>query len=349
MKIVFLERGGIGDLLFRIPYYDHFLDNDSVLLCSKRDREVLDFFLPGRNIISFSADWFLLDPLYRRRVLKRAGAPFEKAVLCTPYYHEKMLRVCEKLPAEKKIAFWEYGKGAKTDAVPSEFLVERACTPAHYGETVRSLFVHAGCFYPEQRAPYLFFREWGKNERRKAAERKDRVPYVVFQPDAGVLGKRWPEEKWKTLAGYIPLSYDISIVGELSLDLGVATPQKSLVPGILPAFREILGASLFVGNDTGFTHFAYLCGIPTVFIAGGGEAGRFCPWAEYNECYGHTVEWVFNRMNCFGCGWNCVYGDYRRITPPCVKNISVQEVVQAMKKMEEEGKNFVNEGIQCRR
>jgi hypothetical protein len=349
MKIAFLERGGIGDLLFRIPYYDHFLDNDSVLLCSKRDREVLDFFLPGRNIISFSADWFLLDPLYRRRVLKMAGAPFEKAVLCTPYYHEKMLRVCEKLPAEKKIAFWEYGKGADKDAASSGFLVEQARSPAHYSETVISLFVHAGCFFPEQRAPYLFFREWRKKERWKSADRKGNAPYVVFQPDAGVLGKKWPEGNWKTLAGYIPSPYTISIVGELSLDLSVANTQKRRVLGIQSAFREILGASLFVGNDTGFTHFAYLCGIPTVFIAGGGEEGRFCPWTEYNESYGHTVEWVFNRMDCFGCGWDCVYGDYRRITPPCVENISVREVLHAMKKLEEKGKSFVDEALQCRR
>lgn len=329
MKTLFLERGGIGDLLFRIPYYDLLLDHDSVVLCSKRDKSVLDYFLPGRNIFPFNADWFLLDPLYRRKILKKTGGSFENAIISMPYYHEKMYRVCQKVPAKKKYVFWEHGKGPVDSSFSLEFIQKESSTVNHYSQAVHGLFLHAGYSLPNNWAPFLFFREW--RNKNKLGNKKESKPYIVFQPDAGVFGKRWPEENWKLLAGLFSSSYSISVVGEVSCDLGgVAYRNNGLRSGIWGAFGEVLGASFFIGNDTGFTHLAYLSGIPTVFIAGGGEYGRFCPWENYNETYGHTIEWVSARMDCFGCGWECRYGDYRKITPPCIKNISVKDVEKAI-------------------
>jgi hypothetical protein len=329
LKTLFLERGGIGDLLFRIPYYHRFLDGDSAILCSQRDAEVLRFFLPDGNIITYNHNWFLANPFYRRQILKKAGAPVKKLVISTPYYHEKTFRIAEKIPSEKKIAIFEGGRIPDGFTPRPEFTAISGPAGAHYSETVAALFDMAGFELPPNYRPYEFFRKWRAENVGVTGEEK----LAVLQPDAGVYGKRWPEENWREIAKQIVPNYKISVVGETAPDLGQPNAKDGLSRGIAAAFSETLKASMFIGNDTGFTHLAYLAGIPTVFIAGGGEYGRFCPWPGYNETYGHTVEWVFSPMDCFGCGWDCRWGDYRKITPPCIKNISADAVLEALERL----------------
>lgn len=336
MKTLIIERGGIGDLLFRIPYYHHLLDEDTALLCSKRDKEVLDFFLPGRKIYSYDMNWFLIDPFYRQRTMNKAGGTFDKLFVATPYRHEGALKVAEKIPAAQKYIYWEQNKLNPDTGAVADFNFAQGQTLIHYSETVRNAFIHGGFQLPENWKPYLFFRRWREKERLKTAEEKGATPRAILQPDAGVFGKRWPEDKWLSLAEHIEPSYSLSVVGQVALNLPGPVSKKGLSSGIVAAFREIARGDLFVGNDTGFTHLAYLSGIPTVFIAGGGEMGRFCPWKGYNATYGPTVEWVFSPMDCFGCGWACKFGDYRKITPPCIKNISLKDVLRALAKVPRE-------------
>lgn len=79
----------------------------------------------------------------------------------------------------------------------------------------------------------------------------------------------------------------------------------------------IAHAGVCVGNDTGLLHLSAAVGTPVVGIYGGGTWPRFVP-------AGPGVALV-NPLPCFGCGWDCAFGD-----APCVKVIAVEDVAAAI-------------------
>ena len=89
--------------------------------------------------------------------------------------------------------------------------------------------------------------------------------------------------------------------------------------GDLPLLAAILSrSSLFFGNDTGAMHLAAAVGRPVVAIFGGGTWPRFQPAAR-------RAIVLLNPLPCFGCGWDCPFGD-----APCVRAIRVAEVQDAL-------------------
>ena len=60
--------------------------------------------------------------------------------------------------------------------------------------------------------------------------------------------------------------------------------------------------SLYVGNDTGFSHYASLIVSKIVIIMGGGTFERFFPWPSSSNQY-----IIYNKLECFDCTWSCKY------------------------------------------
>ena len=88
----------------------------------------------------------------------------------------------------------------------------------------------------------------------------------------------------------------------------------------LPELAELYTrCSLVVANDTGPLHVAIAVGTATVCVLGGGQFGRFAPYGDANR-----HKFVFKEMDCFGCGWDCVYESNR-----CVEGIEVTRVLEA--------------------
>ncbi len=89
--------------------------------------------------------------------------------------------------------------------------------------------------------------------------------------------------------------------------------------GMLPRLAGLVaGAALFVGNDTGAMHLAASLGTPLVAVFGGGTWPRFVPEGEASTAVVHPLP-------CFGCGWDCAFGD-----APCLKEITLDDVLQAV-------------------
>jgi hypothetical protein len=85
---------------------------------------------------------------------------------------------------------------------------------------------------------------------------------------------------------------------------------------------DILGALLqeslfYFGNDTGPMHLAAALGIPVVAVFGGGTWPRFLPIGKASV--------AVREMPCFGCAWNCCFGD-----APCVAKMPVETVRAAL-------------------
>jgi ADP-heptose:LPS heptosyltransferase/GT2 family glycosyltransferase len=89
--------------------------------------------------------------------------------------------------------------------------------------------------------------------------------------------------------------------------------------GSLPQLAALLAQSaLFFGNDTGAMHLAAALDVPVVAIFGGGTWPRFVPAARRGAAVVHPLP-------CFGCGWDCAFGD-----APCLGEITVNDAMAAL-------------------
>jgi ADP-heptose:LPS heptosyltransferase/GT2 family glycosyltransferase len=89
--------------------------------------------------------------------------------------------------------------------------------------------------------------------------------------------------------------------------------------GQVPQLAAILAqARAYIGHDTGAMHIAAAVGRPTLGIFGGGHWPRFRPVGP------QTIS-VVQPMPCFGCNWDCRFGD-----APCVKLIPTTDVQHAV-------------------
>lgn len=77
-------------------------------------------------------------------------------------------------------------------------------------------------------------------------------------------------------------------------------------------------AKLFIGNDSGLTHFAIKLKVKTVAIIGGGTFGRYFPVPKSEE----FAKYYYYKMDCFNCNWKCIYKE-----PYCHKYVKVEDVL----------------------
>jgi hypothetical protein len=79
--------------------------------------------------------------------------------------------------------------------------------------------------------------------------------------------------------------------------------------GEIPLLAALLAQCRFyLGHDTGAMHLAAALGRPVIGIFGGGHWPRFRP-------VGRQVASVVQPLPCFGCNWDCHFGDALRQDP----------------------------------
>ena len=142
---------------------------------------------------------------------------------------------------------------------------------------------------------------------------------------ANVQVKAWPEEGFAELAGWIQADRKLPVllmahvsesahVDRVAAALAQRTGQAPLVwlgrDGQLPLLAALLQDCLaYAGHDTGALHLAGALGRPVLGIYGGGHWPRFRPAARQAVA-------VVQPLPCFGCGWECPFGD-----APCIRAI----------------------------
>jgi ADP-heptose:LPS heptosyltransferase len=167
--------------------------------------------------------------------------------------------------------------------------------------------------------------------------------YVLF-PGAGKPEKQWPLEKFARLAERIHHATDwIGIVcgGPGEEDLGESLIRYADAPLENQAGRTsltelvsiIAGARLLVGNDTSVIHIATAVSTPSVCILGGGHYGRFLPYRTEVETDRPLPVPVVYPMECFHCNWVCIYNPKPGEAAPCILNVSVDAVWDAVRKL----------------
>ena len=152
---------------------------------------------------------------------------------------------------------------------------------------------------------------------------------ISIAPFASNPIRNWPLTNFERLIGFLNKDYLIILItsAEQETDLKkIQTKYKNvfLASGVkLNHIASILSSSIvYIGLDSGVTHIAAKMNINSVAIIGGGNFGRFFPFAKFTSCI-----YLYSKMECFGCDWICKFDK-----PYCHYNVSVDEVINAVKK-----------------
>lgn len=285
---------------------------------------------------------FVLDPRYRLRVLRAIReAGFD--VVLHPTYSRDFLwgdSVLHASGARERIGFdgdrhlqtvWS----ARTSSRWYTRLVESAPGPAM--ELIRNAqFVRAlGAERFRAGRPRLTGMALAPT-----AQLPDRF-YVLF-PGASKALKQWPLDRFRALAERVYARTGLSGVvcgSRTERALGAALCAGHRAPLIdltgCTTLRELLGvfekATVVVSNDTGAVHLAAAVGTPVVTVVGGGHFGRFLPYETEIPTRQPAPQVVAHRMPCYGCGWNCIFPLRRGLAAPCVTDVSIDEVWDAVR------------------
>jgi glycosyltransferase involved in cell wall biosynthesis len=87
-------------------------------------------------------------------------------------------------------------------------------------------------------------------------------------------------------------------------------------------------AELIVSNDSGIGHLSIMLGRPSVLILGGGHFGSFMPYPP--ALAPARTRFLFQRMPCYHCNWNCSMIPQGGQTFPCVERVTVEQTWQAL-------------------
>ena len=157
--------------------------------------------------------------------------------------------------------------------------------------------------------------------------------FALFHPTAAFDTKTWPTENFARVAEYLA-AHAIQTVAVAARNEQQALEKltaESKVPITtfsdlsLPEITALASkAKLFVGNDSGIAHIAAAVKTPTVVIFGSSNRDHWYPWTDAPN------QIVYNEFQCQPCpGYECEeFGD-----PKCIKDISVEAVIEAIEKV----------------
>ncbi len=166
------------------------------------------------------------------------------------------------------------------------------------------------------------------------------VPIKAWAPERFAELVVWLQRERKLPVVLLAHTNESAIVERVSAEVhkrGGTAPIAWLGrDGEVPVLAALLAqAKLYIGNDTGAMHVAAAVGRPTLGIFGGGHWPRFRP-------FGQQVVSVVHPLPCFGCNWDCYFGD-----SPCVREIGVSDVQHGVERLLGAGAAPVDEVVEA--
>jgi ADP-heptose:LPS heptosyltransferase len=153
--------------------------------------------------------------------------------------------------------------------------------------------------------------------------------YIVMAPMSSEMERSWGMDRYKQLT---------ELFKERIIFLGTKEEFNSLeyikdgkenitnLAGILnlPQVLAIIrNCRLFIGNDSGLTHLAHIFKKPLIAIIGGGKYEMFFPYKERPDAI-----FLYNKLDCFGCNWNCIYEEKL-----CLTGITTETIIKSIEKL----------------
>ena len=165
---------------------------------------------------------------------------------------------------------------------------------------------------------------------------------IIFFTGAGYIKREWGIDKFLSLAEHIleHTNYTIILAGSKSEQthaeyLFNKLPQNRVFSRIgkttLPELVDLIANSqLVISNETSAVHIAAACNTPTICIHGVAHYKRFVPYPAHIS---NKLIFIYEKMPCFNCNWNCIYETEKDEPFPCVSINSVQQVWVAFNRL----------------
>lgn len=165
-------------------------------------------------------------------------------------------------------------------------------------------------------------------------------PYAVLFVGASWDARRWPSRNYVLISQEINRRFELDVVlcgsvSEISLGheitavLGQAWCHDFVGKTTLnELFPLVYNSRLVIANETSGAHIAAVLQVPSVCIVGGGHFGRFLPYPSGGSYRAPLA--VFNKMDCFGCNWNCIYPKVDGKAIPCIEEVSPEQVMSVV-------------------
>ncbi len=325
-RMLLFEPAQIGDVVVSLPYYCRLLAQypSTMVLCMPSSRPL---FEPFTKNLSSTQNWrsFFYNPFYRQRLL--GGNHFSRAAISHPNPLPFFIEVLRSINAKEYIIY------------EGEALYDRQYVPADFAEIIANPYKELRVVHITKHLSVLFEAISGAS---MTIDRQDYLDvmsafdgpnlfhrdYMVILTEGSEALRCFSTNKWQEVLDRLPRDLKIVRLGFLESHLFHPGLEDMAGKTTLRSAMEIIrNAKLVVGIETGLLHFAYLSGVPSVCILGGGHFGRFLPWDEVSE----MVACVFSKRPCFGCGWVCCY-EKSPHSAPCVEELSVLQVIEAIEK-----------------
>lgn len=163
-------------------------------------------------------------------------------------------------------------------------------------------------------------------------------PYFVLFPGARHALRRWSPENFAHIANRLHNEFGLrgaicGSQGERTFANLIIEAMPHHVPilnlcgetSLLELGNVISQARLLITNETVACHLAAATGTDAVVITGGGHFRRFVPYKlELPQKQTPTV--VFEKMDCYYCGWRCRFNPAPESPAPCIERVSVDLV-----------------------
>ncbi len=337
-SLLLINTGQIGDLIISsviLRNSKYILNNyDNIYFIAKEEYSILIENFKNIKVISWNRKNFNLNPVYRYKFLTvirnlgintsinlTAARGVSSDTLALLSGGKKIIAINNNYRYLKKL-FGKYLDNLYTEIICKEIANEYMKNI----EVLRYLNINSyvsSTFLPINKHNVFFIL-------RKIGMKNDLAKKIVIAPFSDLPIKDWGLINYKYIITEILNKFeDVKIVlfgseeqrEKIKELVPINTDRVYNIAGILNINESAIllsSCDLFIGNDSGFTHIAKALGVNMIGIIGGGSYGFFFPYnVGSNEIY------LFNKLDCFGCEWRCIYSK-----PFCLTGVSYDEVLE---------------------
>ncbi len=338
--LLVVRMDGIGDMVLFRAALDHYAEafgvaaSEITVLGCHSWREIAPRLFQGFRVVTIDEHRFARRPLYRFKTSLMVRRLNARIVAVDSFFRRALM--ADALA---------YVSGASEVVMSYPYVSEKTRSEYRYYLSLADRVIDTGA-YPDHEI-VRHFRFVSAVAGRAIAPAPPRIawkpealpapldagkPYVLFNAGANEPGRRWP------LGSYVALARALKEKGNACVFVGFRTAHADD-----PAFAHLMaepdvvdwrghtglarlldlmaGARLVVSNDSGPAHLAIALGRPTVVFAGGGHFGCFVPYPE--ALRPANARFLFARLDCYHCFWNCTREVERGASFPCVAEIPV--------------------------
>jgi ADP-heptose:LPS heptosyltransferase len=354
--ILLLRTDLIGDFILFSPMIrfinEAYQNYEIIIIVQDTIKEVAQLFVSPENIICFNKECFTKKIWYRILILKLIAKQNAEICINSMYYREEI---------GDQITLWSFANKriAWNTKKPNMTVIKKKIGNFSYSNLfndneknihelkhnrhfLENLKIKVTSFYPKidifdiKNIPMWI----------TTLLYSDKIKLVI-SVDSTKIYREWPIvnfvklilllfEKYKKEIVFILLSkrknerFIASLYDKLPKENVINLMDKTSIREFISIIRE---GDLVVGHDSASVHIAAALNKPSVCILGGGHFGCFFPYPPELSKVMNLPTVVYNKMDCFGCKWNCIYSSVNAKDFPCISNIGINEVYNIIIKM----------------